>query len=244
MMRVSKLPLYQQIRLDLEEKINNQVWKKGDMIPTELQLEKMYRVSRITIRQALKVLEEKQLIRRTPGFGTIVDQSDKERLDFFYTQSYTNEVKEMRLDTKTLEAELEKINADATLANIFSIPLGAPLFLFRRLRGNSAQRIVYSETYLLPVIELEQSETLLYGSLYGYLVQRGIYFLRLEEAVSAKSANTFLQEKLMLNQDAVVLTRTRKAYDQHKKLVEYTLNYYNPACYEYRNNIELKRNGQ
>ncbi|MFZ9781994.1 MAG: GntR family transcriptional regulator, partial [Bacilli bacterium] len=72
MMRVSKLPLYQQIRLDLEDKINNQVWKKGDMIPTELQLEKMYRVSRITIRKALKVLQDKQLIRRTPGYATIV----------------------------------------------------------------------------------------------------------------------------------------------------------------------------
>lgn len=241
MMRMSKIPLYQQIRLDIEEKINNQVWKKGELMPTELELEKIYRVSRITIRQALKALEEKQLIKRTPGLGTVVDQSDKERLDFFYTQSYTNELKEMRLDTKTLEAELEKIVADATLANIFSIPLGSPLYLFRRLRGNTAQRIVYSETYLLPLINLTSNKHLLYGSLYAYLVENGIYFTRLEEAISAKVANPFLQEKLLLNQDLVVLMRTRRAYDQNGKLVEYTLNYYNPACYEYRNIIEQKR---
>lgn len=238
---MSKMPLYQQIRLDLEAKINNQVWKKGELIPTELELEKIYQVSRITIRQALKALEDKQLIKRTPGLGTIVDQSDKERLDFFYTQSYTNELKEMRLDTTTLEAELEKISADANLATIFSIPLGDPLYLFRRLRGNSAQRIVYSETYLLPLIPLPNDQTILFGSLYKYLVEQGIFFTRLEEAISAKSANPFLQEKLLLNQDFVVLTRTRRAYDQHGKLVEYTLNYYNPACYEYRNIIEQKR---
>jgi GntR family transcriptional regulator len=241
-MRVSKLPLYEQVRLDIEAKINNQVWKKGELIPTELELEKIYKVSRITIRQALKTLEEKLLIKRTPGLGTVVDQSDKERLDFFYTQSYTNELKEMRLDTKTLEAELETINADGTLATIFSIPLGSPLYLFRRLRGNSAQRIVYSETYLLPLIQLTNNEQLMNGSLYAYLVENGIYFTRLEEAISAKAANPFLQEKLLLNQDLVVLTRTRKAYDQHGKMVEYTLNYYNPACYEYRNIIEQKRN--
>ena len=241
-MRVSKLPLYEQVRLDIEAKINNQVWKKGELIPTEFELEKIYRVSRITIRQALKTLEEKQLIKRTPGLGTVVDQTDKERLDFFYTQSYTNELKEMRLDTKTLEAELETINADGTLATIFSIPLGSPLYLFRRLRGNSAQRIVYSETYLLPLIQLTNNDQLMNGSLYAYLVENGIYFTRLEEAISAKAANPFLQEKLLLNQDLVVLTRTRRAYDQRGKMVEYTLNYYNPACYEYRNIIEQKRN--
>ena len=76
-MRMSKLPLYEQVRLDIEAKINNQVWKKGELIPTEFELEKIYRVSRITIRQALKTLEEKQLIKRTPGLGTVVDQTDK-----------------------------------------------------------------------------------------------------------------------------------------------------------------------
>ncbi len=239
-MRTSKLPLYQQIRIDLESKINQKVWKKGDLIPTENELEKHYRVSRITIRQALKVLEQKQLIKRKPGLGTIVDQSEKDQIDFFYTQSYTNELKEMRVDTKTLEAELSTINADATLATIFTIPLGSRLYLFRRLRGNSAQRIVFSETYLLPMVDLQPTENLLYGSLYAHLIEKGVYFSKLEEAISAKTANPFLQEKLLLNQDLVVLTRTRKAYDQKGKLLEYTLNYYNPACYEYRNIIDQK----
>jgi GntR family transcriptional regulator len=240
-MRQTKLPLYQQIRFDLEKKINEQTWKKGQLIPTEFELEKHYGVSRITIRQALKVLENKQLIKRTPGLGTVVHQSDKERFDFFYTQSYTNELKEMRLDTKTLEAEIVMINADLTLATIFQVSIGTQLYLFRRLRGNSAQKIVFSETYLLPVVKLDPTQELLYGSLYGYLVKHGIYFTKLEEAISAKTANPYLRDKLELNQDLAVLTRIRKAFDQHGKMVEYTLNYYNPSCYEYRNIIDQER---
>ena len=54
--------LYQQIKKILIECIENNEWKENEKIPTELELEKHFGVSRITIRQAIiELIEEKYL---------------------------------------------------------------------------------------------------------------------------------------------------------------------------------------
>ena len=51
------LPLYVQIYQDLREQIVNRVYEQGQTIPTELELQDIYNVSRITVLQAVQNLE-------------------------------------------------------------------------------------------------------------------------------------------------------------------------------------------
>lgn len=68
----SRVPLYLQVAALMRQKIQNQLWRVGEQIPTLAELEKEYQVSRITIRASLDRLEEQGIIRRTRGLGTFV----------------------------------------------------------------------------------------------------------------------------------------------------------------------------
>lgn len=50
---------YEIILHDLEYKIKNKTYQENDLLPSENELVKIYDASRATIRQALKILEEK-----------------------------------------------------------------------------------------------------------------------------------------------------------------------------------------
>jgi len=47
-------------------------YKNGDHLPTERQLARIYKVSRITVRKALDLMEKEQILRRVQGRGTQV----------------------------------------------------------------------------------------------------------------------------------------------------------------------------
>lgn len=66
------LPLWLSVSKDIEEKITSGFYSTGELIPGELELCKIYNVSRITIRSALARLEDAQLVRRVKGKGTVV----------------------------------------------------------------------------------------------------------------------------------------------------------------------------
>ncbi|WP_164506605.1 GntR family transcriptional regulator [Lapidilactobacillus mulanensis] len=67
-----KFPLYYQIYEDLKQKINAGEYRIGTQLPIEHDLIAQYRVSRITIRQALQLLADEHLIKPEPGKGTFV----------------------------------------------------------------------------------------------------------------------------------------------------------------------------
>ena len=67
-----ELSLHQRVYVDLKEQIENGVFKYGDLIPSESDLQKKYAVSRAPVRQALARLENEFYIEKKQGKGTFV----------------------------------------------------------------------------------------------------------------------------------------------------------------------------
>lgn len=65
-------PMYIKIHNQLRQDIENHVYKVGDRIPAERQLAEHFKVSRMTLRQAIKTLEEEGILERRLGSGTYV----------------------------------------------------------------------------------------------------------------------------------------------------------------------------
>lgn len=65
-------PLYEQLMDAIIENIRNQTYKRGDKLPTETELESIYKVSRITVRRAVKELCDKKILVKKQGKGTFV----------------------------------------------------------------------------------------------------------------------------------------------------------------------------
>lgn len=64
--------LYQNVKRKICRQIFEDVYQDGDMIPSERKLSEDLGVSRVTIRKALKLLEEENIIERLQGSGTRV----------------------------------------------------------------------------------------------------------------------------------------------------------------------------
>ena len=68
----SSHPLYHQLKELLTEKIESGEWAPGHRLPSEAELSTEFGVSRITVRQAMQLLENSGLVDRKRGLGTFV----------------------------------------------------------------------------------------------------------------------------------------------------------------------------
>ena len=71
-LRKSRSPLYLQIAEILRQNLDRGVWEAGDLLPTISELSEEYAVAKITVRQAIKILEEEGLVESRRGRGTTV----------------------------------------------------------------------------------------------------------------------------------------------------------------------------
>ncbi len=71
-LRQSRSPLYLQIAEILRQNLGRGVWTPGELLPTISELSAEYSVAKITVRQAVKILEEEGLLDSRRGRGTTV----------------------------------------------------------------------------------------------------------------------------------------------------------------------------
>ena len=64
--KLSSNPLYEQVFNRIKDSVRSGEYKKGDLIPSEKELMELMGVSRVTVRQALKMLSDSGII---PGSG-------------------------------------------------------------------------------------------------------------------------------------------------------------------------------
>ncbi len=72
---LSRIPRYLQVATALRHRINSGQWQVGEKISTLEQLEAEFQVARVTIRQAVDVLQQEGLLKSEQGRGTFVTKS-------------------------------------------------------------------------------------------------------------------------------------------------------------------------
>lgn len=70
----SAVPLYEQLKMALRERIESHIFTPGERMPSEAELCGKYSVSRITVRRAVEELVEEGYLERRQGKGTFVAQ--------------------------------------------------------------------------------------------------------------------------------------------------------------------------
>ena len=70
--RQSRAPLYLQMAEILRQKIDDGCWKEGDRLPTVDQLSEDYGIAKVTVRQAVKILEQENRVQPLRGRGTTI----------------------------------------------------------------------------------------------------------------------------------------------------------------------------
>ncbi len=128
-------PLYVQLMDEVEQAINNGIYKPGDRIMTEAEMAKKYGVSLITVRKAIGSLMEKGLVIRKQGKGTFVTKP-KFSKNMKKLQGFSDMCEQMGVKpgAKVLESRL--INADEKTAARLGIAPGSKVNM-KKLQGFS-----------------------------------------------------------------------------------------------------------
>jgi len=88
----SPITAYYQLQQRLKKKILYKELVKGEKLPPEFELCKIYNVSRITVRRALELLEKEGYVERLQGKGTYVTMPKiEQQMASFYSLSDTFE---------------------------------------------------------------------------------------------------------------------------------------------------------
>jgi GntR family transcriptional regulator len=240
----SRIPLYYQLENVLREKITSGVYADGERIPTEIELIKQYKVSRITVRQALAALADDGLIERKQGRGTFVSERKSKKRRFTETIHLTgslDELIEMGIDTPVKVLEMNRVEADTHEAELLKIKTGTPIYRLKRLRMVENKPYSLILNYLPEEIGsgLTMAELSTGAVLHTMETKLGLKLAYAVQEIKAELADPYVADLLDIRVGSALLSIERTVYSDKEIPVEYVHTLYRSDLYGY--SIKLVR---
>lgn len=140
--------MHQQISQDLLLKIQSGTYPESSIIPKEVELAELYRVSRPTIRQAIQKLVNDGYLERKKRRGTIVKRKKIDQEFTHVIESYDSEMSRKGLHPKTKVLTFKEDTASEEIAENLQIKENDVIYKLVRLRYAENSPIVLVTTYL------------------------------------------------------------------------------------------------
>ena len=219
-------PLYQQIKQDLLDQINQHVLKPGDGLPSEAQLAAQYNVSRITIRRAIKDLIQQGVLFSLQGKGTFVAQSPIRAISGF--RSFSEDIRAKGLHPSSQVLRFEEETAAEQVASYLQIPPGDHVYVLERIRMADDQPMAF-ETAYLPVRLFPQLKQFDFNQQSLYTVLQDHYHIYpswADAEIHAATATPEVARALGILPGEAVLIAHRFSYNEAFDILEYVVSIY------------------
>jgi GntR family transcriptional regulator len=218
--RTSYVPLYCQLVSDIIHRIDSGELKPGDRIPSERELAADLKVSRITVRQALNLLEQLSLVYREQGRGTFVAEPRLHRVEGF--GSFTEYVVSQGRQPTSRIVKQELLAADENLQDLLKLQPDEQVLHLVRVRLADDTPLAIQSAYLpyslCPGLE---NEELASRSLFDILRRKySVYPTWTEPQICASAASETEAESLGLEPGAPVLVVDALTYTDTFEVVE------------------------
>lgn len=230
--RDTAVPLYLQIAEDIKAKIQKGELKSNSRIPTELELSDQYRVSRITIRKALELLVDEEILVRKQRIGTFVSNKKMSRsLNNFMGFSQSCEISGNKAGTRFLSAELVK--AMPSDMRLLQLEEDDKVIRIRRLRFCNDVPVILEENHFPKKYAYLLAEDLS-GSLHQILSEHGITLCNGSKTIGVCYATREEAKHLEIKENDALILSKDVAYDTNGEPVYYGKEIINADRYEYR----------
>jgi len=144
--RNQTIPLYEQLKNIIENQITSGELKSNEQIPSERELGEKYKVSRITVRQAIIMAEREGLVTKVHGVGTFVT-SPKIRQELNIISSFQSTVEQLGLIASTKILNSNIITSDFQLSRLLNLEVMEKILNLQLLGSGDNSPIVYYNTY-------------------------------------------------------------------------------------------------
>lgn len=222
----SPVPLHYQLELFLRQALDDGRILPGQTLPTELELQEFFGLSRTPIRQALARLSADGLIDRKRSHGTIVlPKLFEESLSSLTT--FTQEVEQRGLTPSCRLLDFKIVAADADDRKHLALSQAEDIFHVRRLRAVDGNPIgVWISHIPVRIVSALQAgdfnETGPRQSMYYVLEQvHGIKLVRASESFRAVSLDPEFARLLNIPAYTAALLRARVSFDPAGRAIAY-----------------------
>ncbi|MFC6465248.1 GntR family transcriptional regulator [Marinilactibacillus sp. GCM10026970] len=222
--------LYIEIAETLRKKILSGEYPVNTLIPSEVELERTFEVSKITIRKAVEMLVADGYLEKRSGKGTTVI-SDRLFNNLSKARSFSSivEASGQILEKKILA--IEKVRLTPENEELYEL-FGYEAYELTRLYYLNKEAYIYFKHYL-PVLGEEEHLLTLKSSLYKWLNQFGKQVERFEDSFAVEKID-FKTQRLLETKNQHVLKRIRKTTAKTGETIELSYAFYDTEKYPYK----------
>lgn len=228
-------PRYMQIAEQLEAQIRSHERKVGDMLPTEQVLMAEFSVSRVTIRNAMSLLVEQDLLYRVRGSGTYVkgvmnEGGGKHRHNAVKLRGF---IEDLALTSSQSKYPSSRVLSFATeraspeVAKQLAITPGTQVYNISRLRLINDEPEILEQTFMPVDLFSDLSIDIMQSSKYDYVEKyKGLKIARSHQSVIPVIACAEKAELLQVEENSPLLEVHSVGELHDGQIFEYTVHHF------------------
>jgi GntR family transcriptional regulator len=213
------IPRYLRVYGSLKAQVEAGDFKQGDFLPAEPELQKLFNVSRTTVRRAAELLAQEGFVSIQQGKGTeVLDFKATQRLQ--YVTSFSETLREKGFSVRFRDLAVDLVPAPREVAAELKVAPNSQLARVQRVTLASGKPVAVVLNYLLPqIVPGIQKRIAGMKSLYAFLESE--YNLRIEAAtdcISAAAADARVASRLEVPEGSPLLVVRRVTYSRGRPI--------------------------
>lgn len=230
---MTRLPMYRQIADAIREKIRVGDYKVGEALPTEAQLREEFSVSRVTVRQALKLLVENDELESVQGSGTYVKES-KVNYDIYRQSSFQEKWAHLNVVTHSDVLAFEVKPCSIAMAEHLDILENELVFYVKRVRFMDNNPITVEETWLPVALFPDLTYQVMQNSKYDFIEKtKKLIIDRSEQELVPILPPEDIAERLGIDSSQPIIEKRTRSYLSDNTVFEYSRNFFTSRDYRF-----------
>ncbi|CAM6356889.1 GntR family transcriptional regulator [Enterobacter cloacae] len=226
-------PKYRQIADALHQQIQRGELKAGDALPTESVLQETYAVSRVTVRQALKLLTEQNIIESIQGSGSYVKE-ERVNYDIYQLTSFYEKLADRNVETHSDVQIFEVVRAGESLAQTLLLATGDKVWHVKRVRFIKQKPVTLEETWMPLALFPDLTWEVMENSKYHYIEQiKKMVIDRSEQEIVPVMPDEEVIAALGIDPTKPILEKISRGFLKDGRVFEYSRNSFKSEDYRF-----------
>ena len=242
------VPLYHQVEQVIRHRIATRQYGSGQQIPSEHELGRELKVSRVTIREALRGLVREDLLVKVQGKGTFVAPDLPKTIQPIKYNGFLEDLYQRVQQLEVVTVAMGRVPVPDKVRTVLHLPAAVhEVVQIKRCRHREGEPFSFTVNYLPLEIGARIDAAVLKTVPLNTVLERDLKIpvVSADETVEAAPANPEVAEQLEIPVLYPVMHVTRVMFTERDRAFEVVETFYRADKYHYSVNLtRVKRNGK
>ncbi len=228
---------FEQIYRDVKNKIESELYPRGELLPSEYQLIEEYDCSRNTVRRALGMLAADGYVQAIHGKGVqnIYHPMQKAEFTFAGIETFRETAKRNHFQYETKVIQFTDIIVDERIGNRTGYEPGTEVFYVQRIRSINGVNVIFDINVFLKSEMPELTAAIAAQSVYSYLEQDlGMQIVTSNRQITSERATEADEKYLDLEDYDFLSVITSQTFNSKGIMFEWTESRHRPDYFTFR----------